>query len=146
MLKLTLNMAKNNEVESPVINLIGNGTVIKGDVRANGDIRIDGTLIGSIQAKGKVVIGTTGNVEGEIFCQSADFSGNVKADITVTELMMMKATSKITGDLKVGKLAIEPGAKFPGTCNMQEPGTTTTRSESKPARNEEKIKQHEPAD
>jgi cytoskeletal protein CcmA (bactofilin family) len=131
-------MAKSNETESPVINLVGSGTVIKGDVRANGDIRIDGTLIGSVQAKGKVVIGNTGNVEGEIYCQSADFSGNVKANITVTELLMMKSTAKITGDLKVGKLAIEPGAKFSGTCNMQEPGQ---RNDHKPVQNEERIKQ-----
>jgi cytoskeletal protein CcmA (bactofilin family) len=131
-------MAKSNETESPVINLVGGGTIIKGDIRANGDIRIDGTLIGSVQAKGKVVIGNTGSVEGEIYCQSADFSGVVKANITVTELLMMKATAKITGDLKVGKLAIEPGAKFSGTCNMQEPGS---RNDQKPAHNEEKIKQ-----
>ena len=71
-------MAKNIEVESPVINIIGNGTIIKGDIKASGDMRIDGTLIGSVTSKGKVVVGTTGNVEGEINCQSADFSGRIK--------------------------------------------------------------------
>jgi cytoskeletal protein CcmA (bactofilin family) len=131
-------MAKSNETESPVINLVGNGTIIKGDVRANGDVRIDGTLIGSIHAKGKVVIGNTGSVEGEIVCQSGDFSGIVKANITVSELLMMKASAKISGDLKVGKLAIEPGAKYSGNCNMQEPGT---RNANTPSQNEEKIKQ-----
>jgi cytoskeletal protein CcmA (bactofilin family) len=131
-------MAKQNETESPVINLVGNGTIIKGDVRANGDVRIDGTIIGSIHAKGKVVIGTTGNVEGEIVCQSGDFSGVVKANITVSELLMMKSTAKITGDLKVGKLAIEPGARYSGNCNMQEPGV---RNVNTPIHNEEKIKQ-----
>jgi cytoskeletal protein CcmA (bactofilin family) len=136
-------MAKNNETESPAINLIGSGTIIKGDIRANGDLRIDGTLIGSIHSKGKLVIGTTGSVEGEIFCQNADFSGNVKADVTVTELLMMKATAKITGDLNIGKIAIEPGAKFSGTCNMQEPGAAESK---KPVRNDEKVKQHEPAE
>jgi cytoskeletal protein CcmA (bactofilin family) len=136
-------MAKNNETESPVINLIGSGTVIKGDIRANGDIRIDGILIGSVQARGKVVIGNTGSVEGEIHCQSADISGSVKADVSVTELLMMKATAKIIGDLNIGKLAIEPGAKFSGTCNMQEPATA---NDKKPVRNEEKIREPEPAE
>jgi cytoskeletal protein CcmA (bactofilin family) len=131
-------MAKTNETESPVINLVGNGTIIKGDVRANGDVRIDGTLIGSIHAKGKVVIGNTGSVEGEIVCQSGDFSGVVKANITVSELLMMKASAKISGDLNVGKLAIEPGARYSGNCNMQEPGV---RNANTPAYNEEKIKQ-----
>jgi cytoskeletal protein CcmA (bactofilin family) len=129
-------MAKNNEAEAPVINLVGNGTVIKGDIRANGDMRIDGTVIGSVHAKGKVVIGTTGNVEGEISCQSADFSGTVKAKITVTDLLIMKATAQVTGELKVGKLAIEPGAKYSGNCSMHEGGPMT----SPPSLvNEEKI-------
>ncbi len=131
-------MAKSNEAEAPVINLIGNGTVIKGDIRANGDMRIDGTLVGSVHAKGKVVIGTTGNVDGEIICQSADFSGNVKAKITVTDLLIMKATAQVTGELKVGKLAIEPGAKYSGNCSMHE---TSPRSSHVPPANDEKINQ-----
>jgi cytoskeletal protein CcmA (bactofilin family) len=131
-------MAKSNEAEAPVINLVGNGTVIKGDIRANGDMRIDGTLIGSVQAKGKVVIGTTGNVEGEISCQSADFSGTVKANITVIDLLIMKSTAQVTGELKVGKLAIEPGAKYSGNCSMHDAGP---RSSHPPLVNEEKPKE-----
>ncbi|MEI6764999.1 MAG: polymer-forming cytoskeletal protein [Bacteroidota bacterium] len=113
-------MAKSNEMESPAINIIGNGTIIKGDIKSNGDMRIDGTLIGSVNAKGKVVIGPTGNVEGEIICLNGDFSGNVKAQVSVTELLQLKATSRLTGDIVTGKLAIEPGAKFSGSCNMHE--------------------------
>jgi cytoskeletal protein CcmA (bactofilin family) len=131
-------MAKSNESESPVINLVGAGTTIKGDIRANGDIRIDGTLVGSIQAKGKVVIGTTGNVEGEIVCQSADFSGNIKANVTVSDLLIVKSTAKITGDLKIGKLAVETGAKFTGACTMHEPGH---HHDQLPVNTNEKINQ-----
>ena len=111
-------MAKNIEVENQVINIIGNGTSIKGDIKAGGDMRIDGTLIGSINAKGKVVIGATGSVDGEIICQSADFSGNLQGKITVTELLAMKASAQILGDIITGKLSVEPGAKFTGTCKM----------------------------
>jgi cytoskeletal protein CcmA (bactofilin family) len=114
-------MAKNNEVESPVINIIGSGTIIKGDIKASGDMRIDGTLIGSVTSKGKVVVGTTGNVEGEIICQSADFSGNIKANVMVAELLAMKASANLTGEVSTGKISIEPGAKFTGSCNMSTP-------------------------
>lgn len=131
-------MAKSNEIESPAINIIGNGTVIKGDIKSNGDIRIDGTLIGSVNAKGKVVVGATGNVEGEIICLNGDFSGAVKAQVSVTELLQLKATSRLTGDIVTGKLAIEPGAKFSGSCNMHE---TTAKPENILLRqNEEKPK------
>jgi cytoskeletal protein CcmA (bactofilin family) len=111
-------MAKNFEQESPSINLVGAGTTIKGDVKSNGDIRIDGTLIGSVSSKGKLVVGTTGNIEGEIVCQNADFSGNIKASVTVSELLSMKATAKLNGDVITNKLAIEPGALFSGSCSM----------------------------
>jgi len=117
-------MAKNNnETENLVINLIGTGTVINGDVKSNGDIRIDGTLIGSLDSKGKVVVGPTGNIDGEITCQNADISGNIKAQITVAELITLKSTAKLTGDLVTNKLAIEPGANFSGSCNMTTPTT-----------------------
>lgn len=119
-------MAKTNETEAPVINLIGNGTIIKGDIRANGDIRIDGTLTGSLHTKGKLVIGATGTIEGEIVCQSADFSGSVKANIHVADLMVLKSTANIVGEIKVGKLAIEQGARFSGHCTMHEPTMRST--------------------
>jgi len=111
-------MAKSFEQESPSINLIGAGTIIKGDIKSNGDIRIDGTLIGSVNSKGKLVVGTTGSVEGEIVCQNADFSGIIKAQITVSELLSLKATAKLNGDVITNKLAIEPGALFSGSCSM----------------------------
>jgi len=112
-------MSKPHEVESPSINIMAYGTFIKGDIKSNGDIRIDGTLVGSIHSKGKVVIGPTGNVEGEIVCQNADFSGTIKGQISVSELLVLKSTAKLNGDIKTNKLSIEPGAKFSGSCHME---------------------------
>ena len=110
-------MAKNFEPES-IPDKIGAGTVIKGDIKLNGDIRIEGTLIGTVNSKGRIVVGTTGSVEGEIVCQNAEFSGIIKAQITVTELLSLTATAKLSGDVITNKLAIEPGALFSGTCSM----------------------------
>lgn len=111
-------MGKNNELNSSSINLIGAGTLITGEVKSNGDIRIDGTVTGSVNSKGKVVIGSTGQVEGEIFCQNADVSGSIKGNITVSEILSLKATSNLSGDIVTNKLAIEPGANFSGSCSM----------------------------
>jgi len=111
-------MAKANEFETPTINIIGSGTTLKGDILSDGDFRIDGTLIGSINSKSKVIIGTTGSVEGEIRCANGDFSGTIKANIIATEMVALKSTSKVLGNLQVGKLSIEPGAQFSGNCKM----------------------------
>ncbi|MEN8224077.1 MAG: polymer-forming cytoskeletal protein [Bacteroidota bacterium] len=121
-------MAKNINGEMQSVNMLGAGTTIKGDIQSNGDFRVDGTLLGSIQSKGKIVIGETGNVEGEIVCNNADISGKVKAQINVSELLTLKSTANISGEITTGKLSIEPGAKFSGTCNMSE-SSTGSRSE-----------------
>lgn len=111
-------MAKDNNSETSSVNLIGTGTVIKGDITTNGDIRIDGTLTGSLSVKGKLVIGVSGIIDGEVSCQNADVSGTVKGKITVAELLSLKASSKLAGDIVTNKIAIEPGAVFTGTCSM----------------------------
>jgi cytoskeletal protein CcmA (bactofilin family) len=111
-------MAKVIEQENNTINLIGAGTNIKGDVESAGDIRIDGTLKGNVRTKGKVVIGTTGLVKGEVYCRHSDVEGKIEGKINVNELLSLKATSTILGDIAAKRLAIEPGAKFTGNCNM----------------------------
>jgi len=113
-------MSKNKEPEMPVINILGPGAVVKGEIQVNGDFRIDGALNGTIQCKGKIVVGPTGKIDGEIICQNADFSGEVKANVKVGELLTLKETAVFSGDINTGKLAIEPGAKFSGTCSMDQ--------------------------
>jgi cytoskeletal protein CcmA (bactofilin family) len=125
-------MAKTTNGDTQSVNMLGAGTTIKGDIQSNGDFRIDGNLIGSINSKGKIVIGQTGQVEGEVNCRNADISGQVKAQIMVAELLTLKASAKISGEITTSKLSIEPGAKFSGTCNMSESGTRV----DKPALNE----------
>ncbi len=107
-----------NETESNNINLLGVGTEIQGNINSHGDIRIDGSLEGNISTKGKVVIGETGKIKGEVDCKNADVSGLIEGKIKSSELISLKATGRINGDIIANKLAIEPGAKFTGNCNM----------------------------
>jgi cytoskeletal protein CcmA (bactofilin family) len=109
-------MTKNNTEFKP--NTIVEGTTINGDVSTNGDFRIDGRLKGSIKCQGKIVVGQTGNIDGEIVCQNADLSGTVNAKVTVGELLTLKSTARLKGEVIASKLSIEPGATFTGTCNM----------------------------
>ena len=100
------------------VNTIGGGTTITGDVQSKGDIRVDGTLKGSVNTTGKVVLGKEGVVEGDVVCNSADIAGTIKAKITVSQLLLLKATAKLNGDIITNKLSIEPGASFSGSCSM----------------------------
>jgi cytoskeletal protein CcmA (bactofilin family) len=113
-------MTKYNETETAAINLISNGTEITGDIRSTGDIRIDGTLAGNLNTKGKVVIGPTGRVNGEVICKNSEVSGLVEGKIVVNQLLILKVASKILGDIVTSKLSIEPGAIFTGNCKMSD--------------------------
>lgn len=108
---------KNTETAS-AINMIGEGTVITGDVQSKGDIRVDGTLKGSVKTLGKVVLGKSGVIEGDVVCADADVSGIIKAKISVAQLLSLKSTAKLNGDIITNKLSIEPGASFTGSCSM----------------------------
>ncbi|MRR24297.1 polymer-forming cytoskeletal protein, partial [bacterium] len=114
-------MAKLNETDSgTAVNLISQGTEITGDVKSTGDIRIDGILNGNLITKGKVVIGPTGRIKGEVECKNSEVSGLIEGKITVSQLLNLKASSKINGTIITGKLSIEPGAVFTGNCAMKE--------------------------
>ena len=103
---------------SSTVNIIGTGTVIEGEIKSNGDLRIDGTVIGSVRSKAKVVVGPTGLIEGDVFAQNADISGTVKGKSTVNETTFLKNSAKVNGDIVTSKLVVEVGASFTGNCNM----------------------------
>lgn len=111
-------MAKNNESESLLGNMIKAGTEIKGDIKCTGDIRIDGKLVGSLETEGRLVVGESGRIEGDVICKNADISGTIKAKISVHELLSLKAACNLEGEISTNKLHIEPGASFTGSCQM----------------------------
>ena len=104
---------KNNEINS-----IASGSKFEGDLTSVGDVRIDGQLNGSINTKGRLVLGASGVIEGDVTCESATIAGELKATITAKDLLTLKSSSKLSGEIVAGKIAIEPGAIFSGKCSM----------------------------
>lgn len=100
-------------------NRIVEGTIIKGDIESIADFRLDGQLIGNFNSKGKLVIGPAGTVIGNLIIQNIDVEGKVEGKINVDEILNVKATATIKGEVICGKLAVEPGAKFMATCEMK---------------------------
>jgi cytoskeletal protein CcmA (bactofilin family) len=115
--------AEKNKAVNPDLakeqNKIAQGTVFKGSIESQGSFRIEGKVVGNIKTPGKVVVGKTGYIEGEIECENADFEGEFKGDLKVSKLLTLRATSKIEGEVFTDKLSIEPGAVFNATCSMK---------------------------
>lgn len=109
---------KNGNLNGGSINIIGEGTVIKGDITCESDLRIDGKITGTVISKAKLVIGNTGHILGDMNCANADISGKVDGKVNVKELLFLKGSSVIDGTITTGKLIIESGAVFNGECNM----------------------------
>ena len=99
-------------------NNIGKGTFLEGNIETYGNIRIEGKVKGDIKSKSKVALGQSSQVEGNIIAQNADLEGEVKGTIEVSELLVLKSTAVINGDIVTGKMVVEPGAVFNGTCKM----------------------------
>jgi cytoskeletal protein CcmA (bactofilin family) len=87
-------------------------------VNASRDIRIDGFLNGTLEVNGKAVIGTTGKIEGDIKCKTIDVSGTIEGNVVASEMILLKSTALILGNIQTDKISVEPGAKFTGTCKM----------------------------
>ncbi len=121
------------EPESSPINIITVGTLIKGDITATGDFRLDGTLEGNIQLNGKLVVGDSGVVTGNVMCQNANIIGTVNGNLSVKELLSLHTSARVRGDILINKLSIEPGAVFTGKCRMLD----EVRAEQEAARAEQ---------
>jgi cytoskeletal protein CcmA (bactofilin family) len=98
--------------------LISAGTTLTGDINSNSDLRIDGTLVGNINSTAKVIIGANGTVKGDINGQQADILGKVTGAVKVKELLQLKGSSVVQGNIHAGKLQVEPTATFNGECHM----------------------------
>jgi cytoskeletal protein CcmA (bactofilin family) len=114
------NMASyGNGNQSPErLNRIVEGTIIEGDIKSDSNIRIDGYVKGIITVKGRLVLGPTGKIDGNVYCKNADLEGKLNGIIEVDELLSLKTTAKLQGEISTNKLSIEPGAIFSGNCKM----------------------------
>lgn len=104
--------------DTNTIDRIAEGTTIEGAVNSTKSIRIDGKVKGSVFCAGRVVVGKTGLIEGEVDCDSADVEGTLNSTVKVKGLLELKSTAVINGDSQVGKLKVDPGAEINGKLDM----------------------------
>jgi cytoskeletal protein CcmA (bactofilin family) len=99
-------------------NSLVQGTQIEGSVTAEKDIRIDGIMKGSLICKGKLIIGPTGQITGDVQCENAVIEGRFEGILMVSDVLHVKETARVEGDVATQKLIVQPGSVFNVKCKM----------------------------
>ena len=105
-------------VNANSISRISAGTVIKGEILSPSDIRIDGSFEGKIQSKGRVVIGESAMIKGDIVCDCIDLWGKVEGNLFVKDTLSLMEGCAVNGNLNIRRLSVELGSTFNGNCRM----------------------------
>ncbi len=100
------------------ISRISSGTIIKGEILSPYDIRIDGTFEGKVQTKGRVVVGETALIKGDIICENIDLWGKVDGNLFVKDTLSLMEGCAVNGNLNIRRLSVELGSTFNGNCRM----------------------------
>ncbi|MCS7035236.1 MAG: polymer-forming cytoskeletal protein [Saprospiraceae bacterium] len=104
---------------SSAFNALVKGTVLEGNLNCDSDLRVDGVVKGKIACKSKIIIGPTGQVEGDIVCANAVIEGRFKGNLKVSELLNVRETAEVEGEITTNKLVVQSGARFNVTCKME---------------------------
>ncbi len=119
-LKNTDNMQKSSDIAVNVndVTRISRGASITGDIVSSADIRVDGEVSGTIFSEGKIVVGETAVINGNILCTNLDLWGKLEGEVYVKDTLSVKSLATVSGSIHVNKLQVELGARFNGTCGM----------------------------
>lgn len=112
-------MAQKNNSSTVDISILSSGVKIEGKLYSEGNMRIDGKVIGDVTVNGNLTLGDGSEVEGEVKAMNVTLSGNVKGSVEANEKVVLESTSILTGDLTAKILVIEEGAKFDGRSSME---------------------------
>ena len=111
-------MKKNGYMDDGNITLLAKGVNLKGEIKVEGTVRIDGCLDGDVHTKGEVIVGEDGVVKGTITAGSLISSGRIKATVTAAERVQLFKSAILIGEVHSPVMVMEEGAKFQGVCDM----------------------------
>ncbi|MFK7968823.1 MAG: polymer-forming cytoskeletal protein [Bacteroidia bacterium] len=99
-------------------NTIAKGTVIEGNITADGDMRIEGKVVGTLVCSSKLVVSNSGSIEGSVDARNAVVEGEIKGNVVARELLQIDKSGTVQGDIFTQKLVVQMGATFTGNCKM----------------------------
>lgn len=111
-------VTKNTSIQSPTLNMISEGTTLEGTLNSQNDIRIAGRLKGEGISKGKLIVTSSGVIQGDVKVADADIAGRVEGTLRVSNKLNLRDSAVIDGDIYTKSLLVEEGAQINGACRM----------------------------
>ena len=102
------------------LSIIGAGMRVVGDISADGVVKIEGTVVGTVQAARQVLVAKGGEVEGDVVSREAIIGGEVRGGIYAEERVELQATSVVHGDVATKRLFVQEGGEINGVLRMGE--------------------------
>jgi len=100
--------------------IIGKGTQIKGNLKVQNSIRIDGSVHGDVHSTDTVIVGKDGEVRGQVRGKHVLLAGKVQGNVMASDQVYLETKAVIQGDIRAARLVVDEGALFDGKCNMSE--------------------------
>ncbi|MBX4187551.1 MAG: polymer-forming cytoskeletal protein [Candidatus Doudnabacteria bacterium] len=113
--------------------IIATAMRVEGELKSNGNIRIDGIVSGKVHTSQDLTIGPSAQVDADLIASNAVVAGVVKGNVTIKNSLTISETGKIIGNISCTRLDIRSGALFAGNCRMQEPKQMEIVEEEVPA-------------
>ena len=127
------------------INMIGEGTIVEGTLKADSDIRISGRVVGKVEVDGKVIVAQEGSIDGDLVATNADIAGSVEGQINIHGRLILKSTARIDAEIKTNRFVVEEGAVFQGQCEMGKMTTVKAEDIKKSIPNKPKVDEYKAA-
>lgn len=119
MKKIKFMAIKRKRPEKPSINILSSGVELKGDIVLKGDFDVYGEIIGNVTCSGKLILGVSGSIKGQIKCENAEISGEIEGSIKAGDLVVLKEHSTFNGDIVTGRIVVELGVEVTMNCKTE---------------------------
>lgn len=139
--KLTKNNVSAVNNQSPSVNIISEGTKLKGNINSSSDIRISGTVDGEAISKGKIIVTENGSVLGNISSVDADVAGKTEGDVRVSNKLVLRQSAVIDGNIYTKTIIVEEGAQINGAVKMGADVKSISQNSDVDYANETKLKE-----
>jgi cytoskeletal protein CcmA (bactofilin family) len=110
-------MARNEQAPETII---ATAMRIDGELKSNGNIRVDGIVSGKVHTSQDLMIGPSAQIDADLIASNAVIAGVVKGNVTIKNSLTIAETGRVLGNISCTRLEIRHGASFIGNCRMQE--------------------------